>query len=82
MSTKTIATGNGSTNSQAGKWSQSTVDKVAAIGFLTGILCMVALMIVGLIQGKPQLVVIATSVAAAVGASWATVTATKKKKTQ
>ncbi|MDN5905928.1 MAG: hypothetical protein ACTHZK_11550 [Arthrobacter sp.] len=56
--------------------------RYAWIGFALGIACMVALFVYGLITGKPQLMVIASSVAALLGVVWASTSAAAQAATR
>lgn len=53
--------------------------RYAWIGYTLGIACMAALFIAGLVMGKPQLCVMAGSMAALLGAVWASTSVAAKK---
>lgn len=53
--------------------------RYAWIGYILGIACMAALFIAGLVMGKPQLSVMAGSMAALLGAVWSSTSVAAKK---
>lgn len=54
--------------------------RIMRIGMTMGLACMAALFIAGLIKGNAGMVVMASSCAALLGATWASTGATAKKK--
>lgn len=54
--------------------------RFAWMGFAAGLLCMIALFIAGALQGNAGMMVMATSTAAALGATWVSVSVSLQKK--